>query len=840
MESLTFQSQPEAEAKQAKFKKGANVANRVFDGKNCSYISFQLWGASKTHPMWKLYDGWRKCDSPDTPTPVPDLYSCRGAPGCSQVFRVPEAGLNSIQSNMNRHLETHFPNFKSDPEEKIKKPNAPSQYEAVCAVLAANLPINQFTRDTNSKLYHFLGRCGFPTSSPNTFKEKTKIFVECTVQNMINCFTGCTGCIMGDSSPDKLRREWVSFSFTCIDRNGFFRVLPLGINQAKGRMTQQAYGEHLVNLCKAWELQLPNQSDDIFSTLLFGATADYGPGLINEFNQVFNSSRSAPCMSHGLFNVLKFILKDSTNNENEMSMEDFVEELTDLVKIIKSKRVTLEMLMKEGMSFPSVFQKKRWSSFFEVVLWYLENYEKCLLLKDTEEAICIIDEEGDESLWNLSSSYDLALMIYAVFEPMYTLIKQSQTIGPLDAYVMSKEILYVLSIYVRKEFFVKKRMGDGSIIEKALVESELSDKEKDIYQSLFPAIDSIIQRLIKRFTNGSIGSDLYKDKVSGKKFDYLQLTSVLALHALSTDPGFEFLRSPSYNSIASDFEIKRLEKKSKAALWDLANSIYIKKKEPSKVATSKSFSEPPKRVRYEVPLPVEAAPTNSKLLFESDVLKLNTDSDLKKAFEEFYISPRTSSDRQLLLNRWLKRAAEHSDVLHQIVVIAGSHMLSNSFSEGNFSTVSRMLSPQMLRTGHELLVAKLLAAELGDLRQLNEPVPEALKAAKEKGKITSYCKPASLKMGDVVKPTPVTPTPVVDDWTSNAEVVVPNPVDHSVAPNPAATTTTTRPLRAGKGSKMNAIIKAIYKAPRTNDTVNAETNEEPDVSDDDSDYDEHR
>jgi hypothetical protein len=63
-----------------------------------------------------------------------------------------------------------------------------------------------------------------------------------------------------------------------------------------------------------------------------------------------------------------------------------------------------------------------------------------------------------------------------------------------------------------------------------------------------------------------------------------------------------------------------------------------------------------------------------------------------------------------LFSAWRDCIASYKDdTLMRILCIAGSQVFSNAVTERNFSSVTRLLSPQQTRTGSNLLSAQLLA-----------------------------------------------------------------------------------------------------------------------------------
>lgn len=116
---------------------------------------------------------------------------------------------------MLRHLKTHFSyNSKlvsgESPEEGSKK--KVTQYEFVAHWLATGLPHYQVTRPTFSGMYNFLKeKTNCPVSSSNTFDKHRDTFLDLTTAKMSKAMENQFLFIIGDSSPDGLKREWTNF-----------------------------------------------------------------------------------------------------------------------------------------------------------------------------------------------------------------------------------------------------------------------------------------------------------------------------------------------------------------------------------------------------------------------------------------------------------------------------------------------------------------------------------------------------------------------------------------------------------------------------------------------------
>lgn len=169
------------------------------------------------------------------------------------MWEVKEKGVFLIQSNITRHIATHLPSSLPEDMSKSSKgatgKESPTQYEFVVHWLASGLPHYQVTRNRESGLYMFLKtNTTCPVSAQNTFNKHRDVFLEHTVSNMQAAMKGKLGFILGDSSPDRMKREWISFGVTFIDIPTLtFSYMPLGLYQAKGRLTEHAYESHHVD-----------------------------------------------------------------------------------------------------------------------------------------------------------------------------------------------------------------------------------------------------------------------------------------------------------------------------------------------------------------------------------------------------------------------------------------------------------------------------------------------------------------------------------------------------------------------------------------------------------------
>jgi hypothetical protein len=64
--------------------------------------------------------------------------------------------MKSIQSNVVRHLGTHFPPALLSGEKDTKTKDAPTQFEFTAQWFASGMPHYQVTRNSPSGLYRFL------------------------------------------------------------------------------------------------------------------------------------------------------------------------------------------------------------------------------------------------------------------------------------------------------------------------------------------------------------------------------------------------------------------------------------------------------------------------------------------------------------------------------------------------------------------------------------------------------------------------------------------------------------------------------------------------------------
>jgi hypothetical protein len=269
----------------------------------CGLIDFRKWASDKEALLpWLCLDGFNPIDAALVPSKSVRFLACRER-GCASSWEVPEAGWGHVISNLKKHVVTHLPSKmwkKEDDGLESESPESrgkskPSQYEFSAQWLATGLPHYQVTRSSPSGMHSFLKeRTNVPVSSPNTFDGNVQKFLECSSENMITALKGNWLFSLGDSSPDRLKREWISFGVSGIDRetNKWF-YMPLGLNRAVGRLTAATYGEHYRKLLGAWEISSPVSYSQPQPTsicisaksnpVVIGAGSDMGPGLRQVF-----------------------------------------------------------------------------------------------------------------------------------------------------------------------------------------------------------------------------------------------------------------------------------------------------------------------------------------------------------------------------------------------------------------------------------------------------------------------------------------------------------------------------------------------------------------------------
>lgn len=614
----------------------------------CGLIAFKLWGEEKVSLIpWAFVDAFTPFDEALRQKDLPfHFLVCRGSQDCTQVWNVPEKGVGSIQSNIVRHVSKHLPTALLEGSKDVKNEDNPTQYEFVARWLASGLPHYQVTRASPSGLYKFLqSRIDCPVSSQVTFDKCRDTFLEKTVINMHTAMRGKMGFILGDSTPDCLKREWISFGATFIDLETLsFHYMPLGLNQAKGRLTEVAYSNHHEELCDAWEMAeyLRQSGDELIKRgeafVIVGGGSDMGPGLRQVYTKRFGGPvfldpvvdgsklvMFAPCAAHGVTNITLSACslgpeQQPGDEPTETSPRDYLEECRALLTLLQ-KRCSLESIQAAvGVPFPCTFRNKKWTSLKEMLWYFLSNWPKFMCLSgssldlftgdaDEEEE----EEEGNSEdgsseasrhAWNWISSFNMLSVFAAVMEPLCTLSVSLQKAGPLDGYVMVTNVVKSLGALHQEDFRVSRlieteRDEDGRAVGwevhlVQLVYAELNLEQKEVFDSLKPCVELMKTRLVRRFFYNSLGSSIGRsynvDGLADKtyKYDYFQNTTVLSLFAMSSDADFAFLRA--YGGIATEEEIATLERRSKDALWALNKSLFGLAKPPEPPASTPSPS----------------------------------------------------------------------------------------------------------------------------------------------------------------------------------------------------------------------------------------------------------
>jgi hypothetical protein len=215
----------------------AGAPRREIKGVLCGKIDFSLWASEKVALVpWGFVDAFNPVEEVHRRENFPFLFLvCRGSCGCEQVWDVPEKGLGSIQSNIVRHVNAHFPTTLvagGEGAKSAKVKDSPTQHEFVAHWLASGLPHYQVTRAAPSGLYNFLqSRTNCPVSSKPTFDKHCDLFLESTVDNMQDTLHRRVGFIVGDSTPDRMKREWINFGVTSIDTDSLeFEYLPSAVS----------------------------------------------------------------------------------------------------------------------------------------------------------------------------------------------------------------------------------------------------------------------------------------------------------------------------------------------------------------------------------------------------------------------------------------------------------------------------------------------------------------------------------------------------------------------------------------------------------------------------------
>ena len=836
---------------------------------------------------WMLVDAYNPVDPAERSDDIAvRFFCCRGcSEGCSQVWEVPVSGVGSIQSNMIRHIKNHFSSSKigaEDDSKNTKGPLPPSSYEFVARWLASGYAHYQVTRHSNSGLYNFLKTTNCPVVSPNTFDLHRDRFLELTIENMLKGLSGQVGFIMGDSSPDRLKREWISWGVSFIDDQQIFHYMPLGLNQAKGRLTSEAYSEHHDAVCSAWEIkETLSVSDEPLSNLktftLVGAGSDMGPGLRQVYQNRYGGPELhyvsdpldlsgdklvmfGPCASHGIVNIQKAALAlgadQPIGSASACSPAACIEELSDLIKLLQ-RRCTLENAQSAlNLAFPRIFQNKKWTGLRDTLQYLLKEWPKLQKLEGTNLDIVVgtgYEEDelsGDDELyevnsensgarrWNWNATFQMLTVFEAVMEPLCTLSVQLQKVGPLDGYVMVNSVVKALSALHRKEFFIHcmedDKDGVTKLVVKPLQVDQLEGDQREVYDELVTDCTELIKRrLVRRFFYNSIGRSIgqpswTEDGEADRtvKYDYLQCTTVLCLFALSPDCGFNFLVTLG---IATEAERSALEKRSKDALWLMYQLVKGTMTHPPVVVTANAGI---KRQRQDLISTSDQEEVQVRAQFFAQVALLTSNKELRNAQVAFDASAESREDRQAFFKKWHAAASKVNTKLAKLLQICGAQMFSNAVGESNFATVSRLLSDQRLKTGKKLLAAQLLGARATKWAQFTDTGKSTSKKEKKAGILAFF---------------PVGKTEGMDkeDRNEDEEMDVPTDnvvIDVTATPNselirPSQETTakrvsiplpqalSSRPQRASAGRRMNAVLNVIYGVSRG--TVSSESHPEP-------------
>lgn len=192
--------------------------------------------------------------------------------------------------------------------------------------------------------------------------------------------------------------------------------MPLALNQSKGRLTAEAYGRLHKQVLSSWGLRERANSDPGSFTrekhpLILGGGSDFGPGLCQVYQDRFgvpdldmrgdNELKAdklimfGPCSSHGISNIMEAACKLQGEDCEENSPKDYLEEMTELIKLLK-RRCTLENLQEAvKISFPRTFKSKKWTSLKDLFNYFLRNWTKLESLKDTNLDILTGGGGGD-------------------------------------------------------------------------------------------------------------------------------------------------------------------------------------------------------------------------------------------------------------------------------------------------------------------------------------------------------------------------------------------------------------------------------------------------------------
>ena len=220
--------------------------------------------------------------------------------------------------------------------------------------------------------------------------------------------------------------------------------------------------------------------------------------------------------------------------------------------------------------------------------------------------------------------------------------------------------------------------------------------------------------------------------------------------------------------------------------------------------------------------------SSSKSIFFQKLAALIGSDTLKSALNTFADSKQTLANRQTLLITWMKVAKGICPTLGGLLRACGAQLYSNAIGESNFSSVTRILSNQRLRTGGKLLAAQVLASRARRWAQFKDPSQDTVEKAKAKHSgIASYFPAASLPMGgvsqreeessddeveavdDVEAPSVDGASAIARSTTTTTTTSARTATSPRVVTSTATTTSNTRPQRANRGVRMEAILRVI-------------------------------
>jgi hypothetical protein len=799
-----------------------------------------------------------------------DYYKC-SYPKCKMWWKNDMKRNTSILTHLSKkehypwleHLDSNF--NKKEGDGKAKKYN---KYECSVALLAAGFAPYQFTRDSPSGWYKHLQNFNYSVSSPATFSKHVSYFLDATLHKMKQHLKKKVVFFLGDSTPDKKKREWLSFGCTFICPETYkFTYMPLGLHQALGRLTKDAYSSHFFKVVNGWEMKthiIESEGeekgwDNLEDTIVIGGTSDCGAGLFNFFGMIFNTTASmcnypiffGPCMNHGVHIIVNNVIERQAEGL-ERGPVHYVEEIESIMKLLQNRIKFEAISAKYKLPFPGMHQRNRWTSLKDCLFYCFNNWSKFMQMKGTDDDIFTYENEGVDGVatrWNWKSFFEMIRVIYAVLEPMFGLSEKFQALGPLDGFFNVVEVLNVLTMYENEEF--QMYSWDGNTMKKVkLVVGEMSADEQDVYNAMKEtSIDYIKNSLCKRFFAYTLD---YNRRIyhSGVKWDYLQNTTVLTLFCMSPWHSFNLLdviiTKQSWSMEMAQETKARLILNSKNALLYLFSKVTgtnldkpIQESVLSQQVTMTSFmsnflgvSEDvveekinDDRLRNRLWLHVHALQTSKKLSIAitkymkqtivADSLKKGT---LAKARNELLLSwidviKDTSSLSLDVLDSTI------TESLVRILCITASQVFSNAETERNFSTVSRLLNPQRINTGNELLCAQLLACRAKEwaVKKIVDNSSSNLP------RWVNKTNPASMKLG---APDHVEYDICADDAVEDETQTVLPTVTNQIVENEAQgqTSHNNRTTRPNSGARMKTLIQALYSDPdREDELENRET-----------------